>query len=257
MLNYMKSELYRISHGTEAYLLVVALVVVVLAANIILYAMTFVDPTFPYATVRFSLSNLLGMFTMLFALSGVLVALLYADDRKNGTCKNAIAHGCSRTSLFVGKCIVSVAVGLASMAVVLVVYIGSAALLLEGPVAEPAGVLFTAIAAGLPSIVAAAVLAVALEGYFAKTATAIVAWIVVVYVVPQVLALIGLRIDPVAVFAGWLPTNIFGNEVNMAFLGGDFPWDQPFGLAKCLIAGFASLALFAAVGVWRARKIEL
>ena len=183
--------------------------------------------------------------------------MLYADDRKNGTCKNAIAHGCSRTSLFVGKCIVSVAVGLASMAVVLVVYIGSAALLLEGPVAEPAGVLFTAIAAGLPSIVAAAVLAVALEGYFAKTATAIVAWIVVVFVVPQVLALIGLRIDPVAVFAGWLPTNIFGNEVNMAFLGGDFPWDQPFGLAKCLIAGFASLALFAAVGVWRARKIEL
>ena len=138
MLNYMKSEWYRIVHGKELYLITGILSAVVLAANVILYAMTFVEDAFPYASVRFSLSNLLYMMTMLFALGGVLVAVLYADDRKNGTMKNAIVHGCSRTSLFIGKSLISVAAGLICMAAVLVVYIGSAALLLEGPAAEPA-----------------------------------------------------------------------------------------------------------------------
>lgn len=257
MLNYVKSEAYRIVHGKELYLFTGALCVLVLAANVILRAMTYMDPTFPYATVKFSLSNLLGMFTMLFALAGVLVAVLYADDRKNGTLKNAVAHGCSRLSLFVGKCTVSLAAGVVSMAVVMVVYVTSATLLLDGPLMDTLGIVMGALLSGLPSIVAVVVLAVGLDGFFSKTTVAIVAWVVIVFAIPQVLAIVGLRFDVVATVASWLPTNIFGNEVNAAFQGGIFPWETPFGLAKCLIAGFASLALFAGLGAWRARRIEL
>ncbi|WP_139650630.1 ABC transporter permease [Raoultibacter phocaeensis] len=257
MLNYMKSEGYRIVHGRELYLLTGILCAVVLAANMILYGMTFVDDTFPYATVKFSLSNLLGMLPLLFALAGLLVALLYADDRKNGTLKNAIVHGCSRTSVFVGKCIVSIAAGFVSMAIVMVVYLASAMLLLEGPAGEPASMLLTATVAALPSIVAAVVLAVGLDGFFPKTTAAIVAFVVIVFAIPQVLALIGLRIEPVAAFAQWLPGNIFGSEVNEVFTGGQLPWDKPFGWARCLLAGFLGLVLFAAIGLRRARKTEL
>lgn len=257
MLNYMKSEAYRVAHGKELYLFTGALCAVVLAANILLRAMTYVDPAFPYATVRFSLSNLLGMFTMLFALAGLLVAVLYADDRKNGTLKNALSHGCSRLSLFAGKCVVSLGAGLAAMAIVMVVYVGSAVFLLEGPLADTMGIVAGALLSGLPSIVAVVVLAIGLDGYFPKTTVAIVAWAVIVFAIPQALAVIGLRFDAVAAVASWLPANIYGNEMNAAFLGGSFPWETPFGLAKCLIAGFASLALFAGLGAWRARKVEL
>lgn len=257
MLNYLKSECYRVVHGKELYLMTGILCAVVLAANVVMYAMTFVEDGFPYATVRFSLSNLLGMMTMLFALGGLLTALLYSDDRKSGTLKNAIVHGCSRVSIFTGKCIISVAAGIVCMAVVMVVYIGSAVLLLEGPVAEPVQVILAAIVAALPSIAAAVVFAVGIDGFFSKTTTAIVAWIVIIFLIPQALALIGLRYEPVAELASWLPTNLFGNEMGVWPMSFSMPWDEPFGWPKCMIVGFTWLLVFGAVGAWRVRRVEV
>ena len=39
--------------------------------------------------------------------------------------------------------------------------------------------------------------------------------------------------------------------------GSSLLWNNPAGLAKCLIAGFVGLAAFTAAGVWRVSKIEL
>ncbi len=69
MLNYMKSELYRIVRGRELYLFTGMLCAIVLAANVMLWAMASA-PDFPYATVRFSLSNLISMLPSLFLLAG-------------------------------------------------------------------------------------------------------------------------------------------------------------------------------------------
>ena len=131
MLNYLKGEAYRIAHGRAAYLFAGTLCAIVLAANVLLWAMSS-TPGFPYATVRFSMSNLVSMLPLLFYMAGLLVWVLFADDRKDGTLKNAIAHGCSRRDLFLGKCLVATVLGLAILAVVLAVYVGSAVLLLEG-----------------------------------------------------------------------------------------------------------------------------
>ncbi|MFR3092830.1 MAG: ABC transporter permease [Eggerthella lenta] len=121
MLNYTKSELYRIVHGRELYLFTGVLCAIVLLSSVLLWAMAS-TPDFPYATVRFSLSNLISMLPSLFLLAGLLVWVLFADDRKDGTFKNAVADGCSRRDLFVGKCLVSTGLGLASMMVILAVY---------------------------------------------------------------------------------------------------------------------------------------
>lgn len=110
MLNYMKSELYRIVHGRELYLFTGVPCAIVLASSVLLWAMAS-TPDFPYATVRFSLSNLISMLPSLFLLAGLLVWVLFADDRKDGTFKNAVADGCSRRDLFVGKCLVSTGLG--------------------------------------------------------------------------------------------------------------------------------------------------
>ena len=110
--------------------------------------------------MRFSLSNLISMLPSLFLLAGLLVWVLFADDRKDGTFKNAVADGCSRRDLFVGKCLVSTGLGLASMTVILAVYVGSAVLLLEGP-ADAVSILLKGVAAALPFTVACVVLGVA------------------------------------------------------------------------------------------------
>lgn len=256
MLNYMKSEWYRIVRGRGLYLFVGTLCAIVLAGNVLLRAMA-ATPDFPYATVRFSMSNLISMLGLLFFMAGLLVWVLFADDRKDGTLKNAIAHGCSRRDLFLGKCIVATALGFASLAVVLAVYIGSAVLLLEGST-EAAAILLKGVAAALPFTVACIVLGVAVCSALPKTVTAFLVWLAVVSIVPAVLNVIGLGVEPVGRLASWLPSIFFSNEVAINQSGlAQFLWDTPEGLAKCLIAGFAGIAVFGAVGLWRAGKAEL
>ena len=242
MLNYMRSEWYRIVHGREFYVFTGVLCALVLAANLLLVSVGASDPNFPYATVRFSLSNLISSLSLLFFMAGLLVWILFADDRKDGTFKNAIAHGLSRRDLFVGKCLVSTALGLISMAVILIVYVGSALVLLEGPGLEAVGYLLQGVVcATLP-----------------KSTAGFLVWLAVVSVIPMVLHMVGMVVEPVGAVASWLPANFFQHEVAINQSGvAEFLWNTPAGLAKCLISGFVGIALFGAVGLWRANKTEL
>ena len=199
MLNYMKSELYRIVHGRELYLFTGVPCAIVLASSVLLWAMAS-TPDFPYATVRFSLSNLISMLPSLFLLAGLLVWVLFADDRKDGTFKNAVADGCSRRDLFVGKCLVSTGLGLASMTVILAVYVGSAVLLLEGP-ADAVPILLKGVAAALPFTVACVVLGVAVCSVLPKTSAAFLVWLAIVAIVPSALHAVGMVVEPVGAHA--------------------------------------------------------
>lgn len=256
MLNYLKSEWYRIVRGREIYLFTGVLCAIVLAANVLLWAMSS-TPDFPYATVRFSMSNLISMLPMLFYLAGLLVWILFADERKDGTLKNAIVHGFSRRDLFLGKCIIATALGFASMVVILAVYVGSAVLLLDGTT-EAVLVLLKGVASALPFTVACIVLGVAVCAVLPKSTVGFLVWMAVVSIVPAVLNMIGFVVEPVGALASWLPVNFFTNEVAINQSGlAQFLWDSPAGLAKCLIAGFSGIAIFGAVGLWRAGKVEL
>ena len=175
MLNYMKSELYRIVHGRELYLFTGVPCAIVLASSVLLWAMAS-TPDFPYATVRFSLSNLISMLPSLFLLAGLLVWVLFADDRKDGTFKNAVADGCSRRDLFVGKCLVSTGLGLASMTVILAVYVAAPCCCVEGP-ADAVSILLKGVAAALPFTVACVVLGVAVCSVLPKTSAAFLVWL--------------------------------------------------------------------------------
>ena len=257
MLNYMKSEWYRIVHGYEVYVFTGVLCAIVLAANVLLYGFGATDPYFPYNTVRFSMSNLISTLSMLFIVAGLLTWVLFADDGKDGTFKNAVAAGCTRRDLFVGKILVAVVVGFASMAIILAVYIGSAMLLLEGS-AEAVVILLKGVASALPFVVACVVLGVAVCATLPKTVTAFLIWMTVILVVPSALNMLGMAFEPAASLASWLPANFFSSEVFINQSGAaEFLWDTPAGLAKCLIAGFAGIAIFGAVGLWRASKTEL
>ena len=259
MLNYVKAEFYRVARGKEAYLTCGILCALVVAANATLAAFGASDPYFSYNTARFSFSNLISMLTLTFAIGAILAFVLYGDDRKNGTLKNALMHGCSRASVFAGKCLVTCAAGLVCMVVVYVVYVASAVLLLEGPVLEPALWMAQGLAVALPSTVAATVAALlAAELFSASPTVGAVVWGVVAIAVPRLLQAIGMKVDALGVFASWLPTNFLQNEVLINMSGAaQFLWQTPAGLVKCLVAGFACLALAVAAGVWQARRTEL
>lgn len=257
MLNYMKSEWYRITRGHEFYVFTGVLCALALAGNLLLRGLAS-DPVFPYGTVRFSLSNLISMLILLFFAAGLLVWNLFSDEGKDGTFKNAVAHGLSRRDLFVGKCLVSSALGLISLSVFLIVYIGSALALLEGPGLEAVGYLLQGVAAALPFTIACVVLAVAVCAKLPTSLMGFFVWLAVVVFVPTALGYLGMVSELAGVVANWMPYNFFSSGVLINQSGvSQFLWNTPDGLAKCLIAGFAGIAIFGAVGLWSANKTEL
>ncbi|MDR1185594.1 MAG: ABC transporter permease [Coriobacteriales bacterium] len=256
MMNYLKSEWYRITRRPTIYLFTLIVAGITLAANIILFVFANFDSGFPYALVLFSLSNLLAGMPMLFGFAGLLVVLLYADDRKNGTLKNALVEGMPRWKLFTAKSLISVLMGILSMVVILLVYIGSAVLLLEGPVIEPVGLLLGGVVAALPSVIAVVVFAIACFHIFSSSNHAFIFWMAIIFVVPGVLSTLGLYLEPLRLIASWLPTNFFRDALTANMSGFDCLWETPFGLTKCLVAGTGFSVLFFVIGLWHTKRME-
>ena len=79
-----------------------------------------------------------------------------------------------------------------------------------------------------------------------------------VFFVPMLLDNIGRFLEPAAALAAWMPANFFSSGVLINQSGAaEFLWSTPWGLAKCLVTGFAGIAAFGAWGLWRAEKTEL
>lgn len=103
MLNYICSELYRITHTRPAYVLAAILCAGILAINLVLHfwggGMNYYGHT--------SFSYALNIFEpFLYVIMGAVVAFaLYETRRKNGNLKNSLAFGLSRPQLFIGQCI--------------------------------------------------------------------------------------------------------------------------------------------------------
>lgn len=256
MLSYMKSECYRIATSKGLYLFTFGIAGFAFAINLLLFAMNHLEADFPYGTVRFSLSNLITLIYLVMFCAGLVTALLYADDRKNGTMKNALTIGLSRTQAFASKCFISCFFGLISMAVILFIYLGSAVLLLNGSSAEALTVLFQGILAILPTAIAAAIFAVASFHFIQSTTWAQIFWIAILFVVPMLIHTFGMYFESLALLSSWLPTNIFLYENLVTMSVFECVWQTPFGMMKCLVTGIIAIVLATAFGLWRTSKME-
>ncbi len=90
MLNYIKSECYRVMHSRSTYVMTGIMAVLPVLFHIILYVTGVSSSTtqdFPYDITSFSFSFLAGS-PMLFTYAGLIVAaVLYEDEHKNGKYK--------------------------------------------------------------------------------------------------------------------------------------------------------------------------
>ncbi|MBQ8822241.1 MAG: hypothetical protein IJZ82_06325 [Lachnospiraceae bacterium] len=257
MLNYMRSEWYRITHSTAIYMFTIIMSGLTLVLNVLLYALDKSDVSFPYGTQSFSLSILAsGMMTMFFAGLAV-VSLLFSGDKKNGLMKNALAFGISREKMFLARCIICVVSSLCSLAVILAVYIGSAVLLLPiGVEPDAVGILLRGVGYTLPMAIAAEVLAVAFIDFMDKELIACLGWYIFIGMLPKCCALLGLKFPVWKRIAGWMPWNYLAEEVNVNMSGWSCMWETPEGAAKCLLAGGIGLILFLIMGLELCRKQE-
>ncbi len=257
MINYIRSEFYRILHTKEIYLFNLLLTAGVLALNGGIHAAAATLPNIRYANVKFVLSFLTGSMDFLFIAGAVLAVLLFSGDRKNGVMKNAVAYGMSRTSLFFGKCIVSFVMALASMVLLTAVYIVSAILLLEGPAQPYVELMLEGIAANLPFAAAALILAVAFIQFFEKELIVGLAWMAVIYLIPSICYSTGFQFKTMAEIAAWMPRNYLMTEVTAGMNGYACLWSEPEGAAKCVIAGVVGIVVFLSLGILINRRKEI
>lgn len=256
MLNYIKSELYRITHSATLYIVTLCFAAAPLLVNLMLFSFGRSIPDYPYSTTSFSYSNIVAnpMFYCIAALC--LVFALYEDNKKNGNLKNVVASGISREKIFAGQFIVCLLTAIVVMAITLTVYILSATLLLRN--AGPVGIvdmLNEILAVSLVAI-AALILGIVVVLLFDQTFLGIACWFGVLFFIPQVLFYIGIEIEPIREIAMWMPRNFFsGMEVNLSVCNPI--WNKPLGLATCFISGFIGIIIFSILGILALRKKEL
>lgn len=259
MMNYIKSEIYRISHDKGVYSFTAILAILAILLNAILgWFGKMNGASFAYDTTSFSYSNLVAN-PMIFCVMGAVVGIiLYDGNKKNGNLKNTIAFGISRTKVFAGECIVSNVTAVVSLIVVLSVYIVSAIRFLEhaGPVSLTD--LLTEIpAVFLLSVASLISIIVCIEAY-EKSSTGIIVWVILWFIIPKIIFYLGLRIGVFYSIAMWMPANFFGTSgmrVNMS--QSITAWGTAEGMAKCIISGIIGIVIFSLAGVVSLRKREL
>ena len=260
MLNYIKSELYRVWHVKIILSTAGIFSVIVFVMNFALFLFKDMEH-FRYGITSFSFSMIVSMPMIYCYVAADIAATLYEGDRKNGMRQNSVANGISRMEIFAGKCIVSLITALAILAIILPVYIFSAVLLLKpaGPVTV--GDMLMELPAAAPAGIASVILAVLLLEAFDKAILSILAWIGIMVVMPKVFLVFGMifgtRGDVLTSIAMWMPQNFFsaGMQVNMSECVAI--WDTPAGMGRCILAGAAGIVIFSAGAVLMLRKKEI
>lgn len=258
MLNYIKSEAYRMRTQKGFFIIVGVLCGLVLVMNLVLLGFDRFTPDFRYGTVRFSLNSFTGMIgNLMIVLGAVVPGCVFIEDRKNGVMKTAVAAGLSREKILFGKCIAAFFYTFLVLCIVLAVYVGSAFLLLREPEWLPLREMLTGIAAVLPVAAGSMISILVLGTLFRNEITASLIWAMIWFGIPQITFLLGLKIELFARITAWLPERFLKNEAVVYFSSYDCLWDTAQGFAKCVTAGWIGIVVFLAFGVWRYQKTEL
>lgn len=104
MMNYLKSELYRLSRKKSMYLFLSLCLVVPL----IMTLMTLSANSENYTNTQFVFRFAQNAWSILIFITPIMVSLIQMDDFSDGTFKNMISFGLSRKTIFISKWLLSV-----------------------------------------------------------------------------------------------------------------------------------------------------
>lgn len=258
MMNYVKSEIYRVSRSRAFYFFTAILAGLSIMLNGLLGWFGKTNGNFPYNTTAFSYSNLVAN-PMVFCVVGALIGMiLYEGNRKNGNLKNTIAFGIPRIKILAGQCIVATAAAVISLAIILAFYIGSANLFLEHTGSVSLYDLLTEVPAVFLLAVASLISGIVCIEGFDKDSSVIIVWVVIWFIIPKAFFYLGLHIEGIYSIAMWMPENFFGTAgmvVNRSQC--ITAWATVDGMAKCVISGMIGIAVFSLWGIGLLRKKEL
>ncbi len=261
MMNYIKSELYRVAHSKGIYILSGTCALLLVSMNAVLYFFGRGDH-FAYNKTEFVFSSVWSSLNVVFFLTLCMGSLIFADEYKNKTISNSIAFGYSRVSLYIGKLLVGAIVSFAALAAVLGIFIITAYLLLEDSGIEVLLKMFRAIGASIPALLTGEIAAITLCFLIGTTTGAIWSWVGLMIGVPMISELLGMKFDFFAKLTKWLVYEVLqegqlimidegaASEVVMAWMTRD-------GLIRMILAGVIGIAVFLIWGVLGVKRKEI
>ncbi|MFD1929549.1 ABC transporter permease [Sporosarcina siberiensis] len=105
MINYLKSEQYRLLRKKSLHITSLVCLLLIVAVAAVLYYSQQADPNFPYATNRFFYSNVIGSGGLIIIVSFLFNFSLTGKD--TGVLKNGVSFGISRNTIFWSKLILT------------------------------------------------------------------------------------------------------------------------------------------------------
>lgn len=255
MLNYVKSEMYRVLRSKGVYLTIGGCMALILAMNLVLWYFRMYTPNFPYGTTKFSFSMLTTGMAMPLCLTAFMGILVFGDEYKNKTFSNSVAFGYSRELMFFGKLMVTLAVSAIGLLLVEGTLIGSAYLLLEDSGIEFLKDILRASIACIPAFVAGVSGVVALLFIARSEMNAVWSWIGIMIGVSAVVSILGMKIKIFAKLSGWLLWNMVSSvAVDEKTSSLVMIWTSKEGFYKLILAGILGTAIFIAAGLIGIKK---
>lgn len=255
MLNYINSELFRISRNKKIYLFIGIVAALIAAMGAVLSAFG-KDPEFPYATTAFALGN--EYRSMNYLLLIVLVLSTYLDDNeyRQHTMKHSVAFGISRNTIYLARLIAQMIVSAVIYILMNVLLVGVSFTLLQHSNAGELNELLRAIVAGIPLFLAA----LAISHCFIMNTESIVSAesfaVSIILILPLIMNMLGRQLEFIEKLAYWLPYNLatpYFDENSMMQL----VWNTPNGMLHCYLSGIAFFLFFSLMGIVFFQKREI
>lgn len=226
MSNYLKSELYRLIRKKTLYLFLAICVLV----PILMVMMTASVGSERYSNTEFVFKVASSMWSAVFFAIPLIVSIVISDEFTDGTLKNTVAYGISRSAVFYGKWIMSLLVMGVSWALTYLSLSGSAFLLLENNGTSFFASFTSSIPGVLPLTLGAMTVSHCLGFLTGKPIAHLVAYAVVMVILPEVYFMIGHGVPAMIELVDTVPLFPYA-------AANDIAWARPDGLILCWALG--------------------
>ncbi len=258
MINYIRSELYRILRNRGAYLFILVCSALLTSANVVLAAVAHNEKTFPYATTEFAFGMFLGSFPAVFLLCITVASIVFGNEHNNHTLKNSISYGINRGSIYFGKLIVEILYAIIAFAIITGVDIATAYLLLENSGPDILEMLFKFSFAALPQLLFALAVTNCFLFILESNGAAISAIIGASVAYPMVNRYLALKFEIFAKLNKILPWNIVSSinfDDNLQMIA---PWAGRDGYINSWLFGIFWMIVFIVIGfvVFRRKEVK-
>lgn len=180
MLNYVKSEVYRVLRTKSIYITSFVCLLFLLANLTLTWFLGLGDANFLYNNTKFIFGFSQASLSSLLLVIPFAVNSLFADEYQNGTFKNSVAYGVNRKVLYFGKLILSTIVSIIICMIILLIFIPSTEILLQNSGAVYRNELLVDIWHSVPLFLAAMTLSHMLSFTTKKASTHIIIYFFIV-----------------------------------------------------------------------------